>query len=317
MNDDIGGVWRTVGGRRIFIKDGQDLASAMKESGKFVTKQKSNADDLRKKQEELQIKFQEAENFHEKIKIKSQLNEIEDKIYDIEMKEWDERNKKQSEKESLENIIKKMENEGFEEKIKSKIKTEDEQRQEIRKKITNEVEKRAQKHSDEVYDEISSDSKEALDYYTQDGYYDINDYLKGNYKEYEQGPEIIKQIDSAISKYKMEEDYTLYRGVHKEALKGLNVGDNYNPKEYLSTSLNEKIGTKYAEDQGSNGALIKINASKEKTEGIFIGVNSASYYDESEFLLKHNSNMKITKIYKGKNDIIVYEMEIVKNENIR
>ena len=35
MADDIGGVWRTVGGRRIFIKDGQDLASAMKESGKF------------------------------------------------------------------------------------------------------------------------------------------------------------------------------------------------------------------------------------------------------------------------------------------
>lgn len=35
MNDDIGGVWRTIGGRKIFIKDGQDLASAMKESGKF------------------------------------------------------------------------------------------------------------------------------------------------------------------------------------------------------------------------------------------------------------------------------------------
>jgi len=30
-----GGVWRTVSGRRIFIKDGQDLTSAMKESGKF------------------------------------------------------------------------------------------------------------------------------------------------------------------------------------------------------------------------------------------------------------------------------------------
>ena len=29
------GVFRTVGGRRVFIKDGQDLASAMKESGKF------------------------------------------------------------------------------------------------------------------------------------------------------------------------------------------------------------------------------------------------------------------------------------------
>lgn len=39
MSNDIGGVWRTVGGRRIFIKDGQDLASAMKESGKFSKKQ--------------------------------------------------------------------------------------------------------------------------------------------------------------------------------------------------------------------------------------------------------------------------------------
>lgn len=35
MEEDIGGVWRTIGGRRVFIKEGQDLASAMKESGKF------------------------------------------------------------------------------------------------------------------------------------------------------------------------------------------------------------------------------------------------------------------------------------------
>ena len=34
-DDDIGGVWRTVGGRRIFIKDGQDLKKAMEKSGKF------------------------------------------------------------------------------------------------------------------------------------------------------------------------------------------------------------------------------------------------------------------------------------------
>lgn len=42
--NDIGGVWRTVGGRRIFIKDGQDLSSAMKESGKFKTTTKANED---------------------------------------------------------------------------------------------------------------------------------------------------------------------------------------------------------------------------------------------------------------------------------
>ena len=41
--DDIGGVWRTIGGRRVFIKTGQSLSSAMKESGKFKnTKKKDN-----------------------------------------------------------------------------------------------------------------------------------------------------------------------------------------------------------------------------------------------------------------------------------
>ena len=33
--DDVGGVWRTIGGRRVFIKTGQSLSSAMIESGKF------------------------------------------------------------------------------------------------------------------------------------------------------------------------------------------------------------------------------------------------------------------------------------------
>lgn len=45
INDDIGGIWRTVGGRRIFIKDGQDLATAMRESGKF-SNNNIDADDM-------------------------------------------------------------------------------------------------------------------------------------------------------------------------------------------------------------------------------------------------------------------------------
>lgn len=32
---DTGGVWRTVGGRRIFIADGEDIRTAMAKSGKF------------------------------------------------------------------------------------------------------------------------------------------------------------------------------------------------------------------------------------------------------------------------------------------
>lgn len=40
VDNNIGGVWRTIGGRRIFIKDGQNLVTAMKESGKFPTNTK-------------------------------------------------------------------------------------------------------------------------------------------------------------------------------------------------------------------------------------------------------------------------------------
>lgn len=38
--DDEDGVWRTIGGRKVFIRNGQNLADAMKESGKFKSAKK-------------------------------------------------------------------------------------------------------------------------------------------------------------------------------------------------------------------------------------------------------------------------------------
>lgn len=40
--DETDGVWRTIGGRRVFIKNGQSLSEAMKESGKFNKGKKAN-----------------------------------------------------------------------------------------------------------------------------------------------------------------------------------------------------------------------------------------------------------------------------------
>ena len=75
------GVFRTVGGRRIFIKDGQDLASAMKESGKFNNKKQDNIKDNDKQQEkvELEPKWCEvSESFTPKVRerIITQINEL-------------------------------------------------------------------------------------------------------------------------------------------------------------------------------------------------------------------------------------------------
>ena len=41
--DSSEGIWRTIGGRRVFIKTGQSLSDAMKESGKFKTKMNEEA----------------------------------------------------------------------------------------------------------------------------------------------------------------------------------------------------------------------------------------------------------------------------------
>lgn len=61
------GVWRTVGGRRIFIKEGQDLASAMKESGKFPNKQG--------KEETLKKELQDIQD--------DTIKEYEDEVFDV------------------------------------------------------------------------------------------------------------------------------------------------------------------------------------------------------------------------------------------
>lgn len=71
---EVDGIWRTVGGRRIFIKKGQNLSDAMKESGKFDNKQESeNFDD----------KIKNIDKELEKIKLSdTELNKMYDKWYD-------------------------------------------------------------------------------------------------------------------------------------------------------------------------------------------------------------------------------------------
>lgn len=53
-----GGVWRTISGRRVFIKDGQSLTGAMKSSGKFK--------DVKKSKGSKDVKAKVAEQFKKK-----------------------------------------------------------------------------------------------------------------------------------------------------------------------------------------------------------------------------------------------------------
>ena len=76
------GVWRTIGGRRIFIKDGEDLETAMKKSGKFDRyndEKKEKIVKLERKKDELNEKLDNLDY--------EQLNEIYEKTQDFDTRE--------------------------------------------------------------------------------------------------------------------------------------------------------------------------------------------------------------------------------------
>lgn len=74
-DDFENGVWRTVGGRRIFIRDGESLSSAMKKSGKFKLVKKGK----KKKEEEikeLEKQLEETKGFLQRAGIEEKIRAL-------------------------------------------------------------------------------------------------------------------------------------------------------------------------------------------------------------------------------------------------
>jgi len=82
--DDSDGVWRTIAGRKVFIREGQSLSSAMKQSGKFKSKKQklSNNDEdkeIKGRIEELQREIDSGRNSKEKTeRLKEELQQYKD-----------------------------------------------------------------------------------------------------------------------------------------------------------------------------------------------------------------------------------------------
>ena len=70
------GVWRTIGGRRVFIRNGQSLSDAMKESGKF-----KKASDVKRGQFQRENAYVEYENHHRKLQdVGSKINKLDEEF---------------------------------------------------------------------------------------------------------------------------------------------------------------------------------------------------------------------------------------------
>ena len=175
---------------------------------------------------------------------------------------------------------------------------------------------------------LTDEEKAAIKGYTDRTYYRINEYLRNpntthlfkNFNKSEIDNQI-RGIDSAIAKFDIDKDLTVYRGTNVlEFGKDLNDVDDVKKlvdKEivlpgYSSTSTDKNVADKDFDGE----VLIKYTVPKGIGRGAYLDFITAMDVNdddrESEFLLKRNSKIKITAVSEREDGKILVSAEVIK-----
>ena len=228
-NED--GVWRTIGGRRIFIKTGQNLSSAMKESGKFKIKNKKKETKTNSKnqiitQEEKNKKMIEIQNESKRLeserdkkneKLKQLYNDgkIDNDKYDEEWLKINDEYRDKSQELGFKSI--------YDEKKDNYMTIEkddifyDESKDYLKKEKPSNTNEFTDQEKDSLYKYTTS--------YGNGSYNQINPHLYGEnvFSEKSKVEENIANIDSAMQKSKIGGNYQLYRSIEPSKIGDENV----------------------------------------------------------------------------------------------
>ena len=159
--------------------------------------------------------------------------------------------------------------------------------------------------------QITTSEKNEIEGYTGSGYVAINGVLRGKVNPTPEAKlaylEEAKQVSSALSKFELIDNITVFRGVNLDAF-GLMSGDKIFSAE-TEKGMKALVGTTFV-DKGfmstsavksaafnSKDARISINVPKGKGRGAWVKPLSI-YSHENEFLLQKGSGLKITKVEK-------------------
>ena len=168
--------------------------------------------------------------------------------------------------------------------------------------------------------ELSIEEWDTLKRYTGNEYKKINAFLRGEIKDdmtYDEHFEdyygighVTKQMRDVLSRYKLEDNLTLFRGVEEKEY--LFLKENTKFYQFISTSFDEDVAEEFStiaknETDNSNKFKIVINTPK-GTKGVYIDGKGA-YEDEREFII--NVGQKYKKIKEEEN--ILY-LEVVLDE---
>ena len=184
------------------------------------------------------------------------------------------------------------------------------------------------KSAREYFEEISNEwerdltetERRGVTEYTDYRSYNINDDLRNGKYFTSKWKNQIDEMDKAISKFDLPENIKVYRGTNiMEFGKTLNdfsdmktlEGKTINLPSFTSTSTNYKIADKEFDGE----VLLQIDVKSGKGKGAYVDyltyMNPSDEEDrESEFLLKRDTGLKISKVYQRADGKIIVDAEV-------
>ena len=102
-------------------------------------------------------------------------------------------------------------------------------------------------------------------------------------------------IEKVMDRFQLDENIIAYRGASRRHYENLNVGDSYEHKQFISTSIERSQAEIYlTKSKKINPIMMEIRIPK-RTKCMYIGANGM-YFNERELLL--NRNLKYTVVSK-------------------
>lgn len=166
---------------------------------------------------------------------------------------------------------------------------------------------------------LSQDEKDAISFYTADGYGDLNQYLRkyGQWQDInvERVTELKKDLTSAIERYELKEPIKVYRAIQPDAfadyaddLQEL-VGKVYTDPGFMSTS------PALESTAVNKDCIMELFIPAGKGHGAYINEFAGQYVDEEfEFLLPTDCKFNIVSAVEGDDGKIHIKMEMIVNE---
>ncbi len=149
--------------------------------------------------------------------------------------------------------------------------------------------------------ELTKEESDAVEEYCGPGFMSINKALRGKEKITPEVQEKVKLLDSAMDKFPLKDNITVFRGIKSTKFLGPTptekklVGSIISDKGFTSTSMNTQTAAQFAMSNRNEGVSMKIHVPKgAKALNIRDHIFTDTAFEEHEVLLHRDSKMRIT-----------------------